>query len=829
MMRAARIFAFPYLVTLPCLVTLLLSDPADPRQRVGPQPDGSFLLVTGWRLRPAGAQVPLDTLPLSIAPAPDGNRLVILNAGYNPPSLSLLDPAAAREIARTPVPDAWLGLAFHPNGNRLYVGGAAQAAVFEFLYTPARLTLARTFPVVPPEKRTARDFIGDVTLSPDGRLLYAADLYRDSILVLNPQSGMVIERYSTGRRPYRIRFHPNGSSFFVTSWTDGTLLQHDTRTGGVLAKLRLGPHTTDMILGPGPAPDEEGRREFPLRLFVAASNTNNVYVVGITETARLQLLEIIDVAMTRRQPAGMTPSALALSPDNQRLFVVCSDANAVAVVDITGPQSRLLGFIPTGWYPTAAHLLADGTLVVLNGKGLGSYPNPKGPNPARPAPPDAPSPQFVGALQTGSAQFVPPLDDERLAAYTATVFANSPYQDLRLIDAGVPPGNPIPNRPGDPSPIEYVVYILKENRTYDQILGDIETGHGDPSLCLFGENVTPNHHKLAREFVLLDNFYVNGDVDADGRHWSTAAIAPDYVQKLWPATYARRRPLDDFLGREPTALPPAGFLWSNAAQAGISLRNYGLFVTNREKPTSDGIHVLAVRDPILARVTNLRFRGLDPDYPDLERARVFLQDLAEFERTGNMPQLTLIHLGNDHAAGLAPGRISPRSALADNDYALGLVVEALTRSRFWPKMAIFVLEDDAHDGPDHVDSHRSLAFVISPYTRRRTLDSTFYNTASVLRTIELILGLRPMTVFDAAARPMHTVFQPRPDLRPYAAEKPRIPLDERNPPSTGQIARSACLVPSPSTRPYHGPLDPGAWPRFARWQPPLLKLGPLTR
>jgi len=765
-------------------------------ERVGPLPDGSFLLSSGWRLRPAGRQVALDTLPMAVTIAPDGRRLLVLNGGYNPPSLSVLDVAAQREITRVRAPDAWLGLAFAPKGNRVYVGGGSQAAVFEFEYSAGRLTPGRSFPVVPADKRTVRDFIGDVRLSPDGRALYAADLYNDSIVVLNPQTGALVERYKTGRRPYRILFHPDGRFFFVTSWTDGTLLQHDAQTGGVLSRMRLGAHASDMIWAPGPPPDEEGNREFLRRLFVAAANTNNVYAVGVSETGRLQLLEVINVAMTPRQPAGMTPSALALGPDGKRLFVVCSDANAVAIADISEAQSHVLGFIPAGWYPTAAAVLADGTLVVLNGKGVRSYPNPRGPNPARRLSPEQQAfgePQFVARIQQGTAQFVPPFSDEQLDAYTAAVLANSPYRDAKLVDAGTPKDSPIPSRPGDPSPIQYVIYIVKENRTYDQVLGDIKEGNGDPSLCLFGEEVTPNHHKLARQFALLDNFYVNADVSADGHQWSAAAIAPDYVQKLWPNSYARRRRLNDYQGQEPTATPPAGYLWTNAAAAGVSLRNYGHFVTNRDRPAEDGTQVLVVRDSVLARVTNLHYRGFDVDYPDLERAKIFLKDLADFERTGEMPQLIVMRLGNDHTAGLSPGRIAPRSAVADNDYALGLIVEALTHSRFWPRMAIFVLEDDAQNGPDHVDSHRSPAFVISPYVRRRIVDSTMYNTTSMLRTIELILGLRPMTHFDAAARPMAGLFQSQPDLTPYAAEKPRIRLDERNPGGSSLAARSLRL------------------------------------
>ncbi len=793
------------------------------REQVGALSGGGFLLPSGWRIRPAGTQVPVDTLPLALAAAPDGRHLLVLNGGYNPPTVSVLAIAPPRELARVRVPDGWLGLAFAPKGDRVYVGGGSQAAVFEFLYSAANLTAARTFPVAAPDKRTVRDFIGDVTFSPDGRMLYAADLYNDAVVVINPQSGMAVERHKTGRRPYRILFHPDGGSFFVTSWTDGTLLVHDTQTGGVLTRMRLGAHTTDMVLAPGPPPDQEGESEFPHRLFVAAANTNNVYVVGVSATRRLQLLEVINVAMTPRQPAGMTPSALALSPDQKRLFVVCSDANAVAVVDVSEAQSRVLGFVPTGWYPTAARVLPDGTLVVLNGKGLRSYPNPRGPNPTRRLPPEQQAfgePQYVARMQTGTVQFVPPFDNEQLAAYTATVLANSPYRDAKLVDAGTPPGNPVPARPGDPTPIEHVVYIVKENRTYDQVLGDMKEGNGDPSLCLFGEEVTPNHHKLAREFVLLDNFYVNADVSADGHQWSAAAISPDYVEKLWPNSYARRRRLNDYQGLEPTATPPAGYIWTNAAAAGISMRNYGHFVTNRTQPAEDGTQVLVVRDPVLARVTNLHYRGFDVDYPDVERARVFLKDLAEFERTGQMPRLILMRLGNDHTAGATPGRIAPRSAVADNDYALGMIVEAISRSRFWPKTAIFVLEDDAQNGPDHVDSHRSPAFVISPYVRRRVVDSTMYNTTSMLRTIELILGLRPMTHFDAAARPMASVFQSTPDLTPYTAEKPRIPLDERNPGASPLAARSLRLDFSEADRIDDEELNQILWAMLRGTPPP---------
>ena len=764
---------------------LVCSQPA-PRERVGPLPGGGFLLNTGWRLQPVGKQIPLDTFPMSTALSPDGRYLLVLNGGYKPPTIIVLDAATGRETNRARLADGWLGLAFSPKGDRVYVGGGSRSAVFEFSFANGVLEATRTFPVVAPDKRTHVDFIGDVTLSPDGRLIYAADLYHDSVVVINPQSGMLIDRFQTGRRPYRILFHPDGKSFFVTSWTDGSVGHYDTASGNQLATVRLGPHPTDMVWAAGKSdPSIEGEGAYAARLFIAASNTNSVYSLGVSEGKELHLIETINTAMTPRQPAGMTPSALALAPGGKRLFVVCSDANVVAVVNISEERSHVDGFIPTGWYPTATRVLPNGTLVVLNGRGLGSHPNPHGPNPTlRPEASHQGDPgivEYVGRIQTGTASFIDRFTDNQLETYTKAALGNSAYRDEKL---DLP--NPFP-------PIEHVIYIVKENRSYDQVLGDIKEGNGDPSLVLFGEKVTPNEHKIARQFVLLDNFYVNGDVSADGHSWSTAAIGTDYIQKMWPNSYANRRNHYDYEEQEPTDAPPAGYIWASAAGAGISMRNYGYMAQNRPQAASDGTQIEMVRDPVLKSVTNLRYRDFDLDYPDVERVKVFLADLTDFEKSGVMPRLMFMRLGNDHTHGTQSGKLSPISMNADNDYALGMLVEAVSKSRFWTSTAIFVLEDDAQNGPDHVDSHRSPAFLISPYVKHKAVDSSMYNTASMLRTMELILGLRPMTQFDAAARPMSAAFQATADPAPYEAEKPRVPLDERNPLHSATAARSSRL------------------------------------
>lgn len=789
-------------LSLPALLCLtagwLASQPPQP-ERVGPLPEGGFLLNSGWLLRPAGEQIPLSTMPMASALSPDGKFLAILQGGYLPPSVSIHDPATLRKISEITLPDAWLGLAFAPQGGLLYVSGGSRAAIYELALLPdGRLEKRREFPVVSEKDRTHADFLGDLALSPDGRLIYAAALHRDTICVVNPQSGMVIERWKTAHRPYRILFHPDGKSFFVTGWGDGSLRQHFADSGEEVARYSTGPQPMDMVWRLKPPAVEQGEPQLPYtaRLFVAVSGSNLVQVFGLGPGGLLSRVESISVALFRDFPevAGMTPSALALSPSEDHLYVVCSDANAVARVNLRGRRSVVEGFIPVGWYPLAARVLPSGRLMVLNGRGGGSFPNRQGPNPlVRRAVlhQGNVAVEYVAAIQRGSATLLDEPAPDQLAQLTQRVLDNAPWRLTRPMQS--PPESHPLAKTGDESPIRHVIYVVKENRTYDQVLGDLGIGNGDPSLTLFGEDVTPNHHRLARDFVLLDNFYVNADVSADGHNWSSAAIAPAYVQRMWPNSYAARRRHYDYEGGERAALPPAGYIWSNAILAGISFRNYGWWTSNITPAPPSGRQIASVRDPSLARHTNMDFRGFDMDYSDVDRVKVFLKDLEEFERRGQMPRLITLRIGNDHTSGVAAGKIAPKSAVADNDLALGMLVEAVSKSRFWPATAIFVLEDDAQNGSDHVDSHRAPAFVISPYTRGRGVDSTMYNTVSMLRTIEHILGLRPMTIHDATARPMWAAFLARPDLRPYQAEKPRVPLNERNPQSSPLAARSASL------------------------------------
>ncbi len=782
--------------TLLCLAaaaagTLLMQDvgQAPAPEHVGPLANGGFLLNSGWTIRPAGVQVAVDTFPMSSAVSNGGKYLLVLNGGYNPPCISVIDIAQKQEVGRIRLPDAWLGLAVSPKNNLVYVGGGSQATIYELSLNPdtGALTQSRKFSAIADPRTRSAAFIGDVAVSPDAHLLYAADLAGDSIAVVNLQSGQLIDRWKTGRRPYRIVVSPGGHQLVVSSWADAAIYQHDANTGAILAKTRVASHPTDMVWLPKPAVGEEAQSNYIGRLFVAAANTNNAYSFGVTRDGQLNMIEDINVSLTPLHPLGMTPSSVALGKNGNRLYIACSDANAIAVADISSEHTRVLGFIPTGWYPTSVRVLDDNQLVVLSGKGLGSHPNPNGPVPTKPNKPlyqggPVNAPGYVAHIQTGTAAFLPPVTEEALASYTQTVVENSPYRDDMIY-------GPIQDEQeayfahleNHPSPIQHVIYMIKENRTYDQVLGDMEKGNGDKSLNLFGEQVTPNLHQLAREFILYDNFYENADVSADGHNWSNAAIAPDYTVKLWPNQYAGRRKTYDFEGGEPANLPPAGYIWNNALQAGISIRDYGEWVTDIPLNAVTGARqVEKANDPALQPYVDMNFRSFDLDYSDLDRAKEFIREWNDYDAKGQAPQLLIMRMPNDHTKGARAGALSPLSYNAQNDYGVGMIVDAVSHSKLWSTTAIFIIEDDAQNGPDHVDSHRAPAWVISPYTHRGMVDSTMYNQTSVLRTMELILGLRPMTHFDAAAHPMFTDFSRQPDTRPFSVVQPKTSLSERN-------------------------------------------------
>jgi hypothetical protein len=463
------------------------------------------------------------------------------------------------------------------------------------------------------------------------------------------------------------------------------------------------------------------------------------------------------------------------------LFVANADNNNLAVFNIANiGQAQPLGFIPVGWYPTSVRYNpADKRLYVANGKGDRSFANPQGPNPNVPANQQTLR-AYVAQLMRGTLGVIDlPESPEWMAAYSKDAYGCSPLKADQGVTAVRPADSPIPGKAGDRSPIKNVIYIIKENRTYDQVFGDVKEGNGDPNLCLFPERVTPNHHKLAREFVLLDNLYCDGEVSADGHEWSMGAYATDFVEKVWPLVY---RPGDKKKigypseGNYPVATPAGGYIWDRCAEAKVTYRSYGEWIENGKTPSDPG----KARSKALEGHFDPMFRGFDMAYSDQKRADRFLEELKGFEEKGEMPHFIVLRLPNDHTAGTRVGSPTPTAYVADNDLALGRVVEGVSKSRFWKETAIFVIEDDAQNGPDHVDAHRTVSLVISPWTKRHHVDSTMYSTASLLRTMELILGLKPMSQYDAAARPMYASFQAKADETPYVHVVPEVDLKAKN-------------------------------------------------
>lgn len=769
----------------------LLAIPQEPVQHVGKLPDGGWLLTTGWRIAPEGIQVPLpqDTLPMNMVMHPDGKSLFILNGGYLPPSVVILNTANLKDASRIARKDAdaWLGLALNKAGDRVYVPEATLGTVQEFSYVNGEVKPLRSFRLFPgpqlnkdgkPIKSTASktDYLGDATVSPDGKWLYVANMQASLVHTIDLQSGDVSRKWPTGKHPYKLL--ATAGKLYTSNWGDESVTIIDPATGKQAITFKTGSHPTDMLLSGG-------------KLYVACANTNSVFVhepdTGIVR-------ERINIALHPKSPPGSTPNALAISPDAKRLYVANADNNAVAVVDLpergVNEPSRVAGFIPTGWYPTAVAVSGDGRrLYIANGKGEHSWPNSPDAMATTPYQEGSSRPSYVGSLQKGSISVVEIPQGDQLKVLTERVIANSPYRD-ELLQMAHGKSNVVPNKVGDPSPVKHVIYVIKENRTYDQMMGDMKEGNGDPRLTVFGEAVTPNHHKLAREFVLLDNFYVNADVSSDGHAWSMGAIASDFTAKLWPAGYGGRRPHYDSEGEDENGTAGGGWLFNAAAKANLSFRTYGEWVHN---PTN-------VNDPVTPNDKSLtegmydpHYRTFDTSYSDQKRMDEWMKEFAEYEKNGNMPRLEIVRLPNDHTGGTRPGVPTPRANVADNDLALGRLVEALSKSRYWKDTVVFVLEDDAQSGPDHIDSHRSPGFVISSWTRKGVTDSTLYSTVSMLRTMGLILGFQPMSQYDAGALPMHSVFLDKPDLRPYELAKPTFDILETNQPTAPMAQESSKL------------------------------------
>jgi YVTN family beta-propeller protein len=758
------------------------------RTVAGLQPNGD-LLFNGWGVSPAGEHVRLQgDMPLEMVVAPDGRALIAVQGGFSNQGVSVVSLGGGRTTQFVPLERAWNGAAFSRDGKRLFVTGGNSGELHVLSYADGRIALEESVepapdessgpagaqprprrrrpgaprrPATPPADPTV--FLAGIAVHPETGKLYVCNEANHEVWVVDPES---LEREAVvpvGQHPHSLAFGGDRRHLYVSNWGSRSVSVIDTRTARRVRDITVGLRPNDVALSP------DGR------LFVACSGDNTVHVVQTRSLERPEApadptrripegtREILSTSLYPSSPEGSTPVGVAVSPDGKTLYVANADNNDVMVVDIENPIiSEVEGFIPTGWYPTAVAVSPDNrTVFIGNGKGLRSRANhpPQTSDPRRLHKP--PTFDYIGRIFEGSVSVVRRPESEDLARLTQQVRRNSPYTPETLRQAPVTSNSVIPDQVGEPCPIKHVLYIIKENRTYDQLLGDFRdakgrrAGNGDPNLVMYGEDVGPNHHQLARDYVLLDNLYCNGEVSVDGHSWSDAAIATDYNQRRWIMSYSQHGQIP---GNDEMEVPSAGYLWDLCRRHGISYKNYG-----------EGA----------ARVPTVN-RGTWPAGRDMNRVDGWIADLKRAEQTGDLPRFMIMSLGEDHTRGTTPGANTPDACVASNDIGLGKIVEAASRSKFWKEMAIFVIEDDAQNGPDHVDAHRTVGLVISPWARRGVVDSTLYTTASMIRTMELILGLPPLTQYDAGATPMFNSFQKRSQLTAYIPKTPRVDVNAIN-------------------------------------------------
>ncbi|HXH99287.1 MAG TPA: bifunctional YncE family protein/alkaline phosphatase family protein [Sphingobacteriaceae bacterium] len=719
-------------------------------------------LPNGWSLSPTGRSLRLGDLPLNIQISSSQKLMAVTNNGQSKQTIQLINPKTEKILHEQSIGKSWYGLKFSSDEKKLYASGGNDNIILVYPINNHKLLPADTLVLGNPWPAEKICPTG-IDVDDKSRKLYTVTKEDNSLYVIDLTTKKVIKKTNLGHEAYSCILSPDKNELYISLWGGDKVAVYDTRSHKVVSEIVTESHPNELI--------QTKNGKF---LFAANANDNSVSVIDIK--AR-KVIEVISAAMYPSKLTGSTTNGLALSPDEKTLYIANANNNCLAVFNVTTPgKSSSKGFIPTGWYPTNVRTSGK-KIFVSNGKGFTSMANPNGPQPVKKTDNsgvhtgivEQKEVQYIGGLFKGTLSIIDQPNESLLRLFTKQVYANTPFnKQLETVSKGLA-GNPVPNRAGIKSPIKHVFYVIKENRTYDQVLGDMKEGNGDPYLCIFPERVTPNHHALAREFVLLDNFYVDAEVSADGHNWSMAAYANDYIEKTWPTSYGGRGGSYDYEGSRKIAYPRDGFMWDYCQRAGVSYRTYGEFTRNGDS------NVKSLKGHVAAKYPDYNL-----DIKDIARVAIFKADLDSLLAINAVPQFSTIRLGNDHTSGQRMGKISPTAAVADNDLALGQLVEYLSNTHIWKETAIFVLEDDAQNGPDHVDAHRSPAFVISPYSKRNTVIHNSYSTSGMLRTMELILGLPPMSQYDAAAVPMSDCFISTPDFKPYKARPANVDLEERN-------------------------------------------------
>jgi len=710
-------------------------------------------LPTGVRLDPAGEAVDLGSLPISLVLAPERGKAVVVLSGWREQGVQVVDLKTRKVTQKLLQDGAFYGAAFSPDGHRLCVSGGNTDMLFVYAWKDGAATIENKFELAKAKTAdgTGTSYPAGLAFSPNGKFVYVAEDVGDRLAVVNAATGEITQRFSTDHYPYGIALTADGQ-VFVSAWGGSTVSQFRIVADGSLAylgRIEVGRHPSALAV--------KGTR-----LYVTLAGSDRVAVV---DTRLRRVARYLHDAAPGAPPEGSTPNAVALTSDAKRMLVAEADNNAVAVFDVA--TGKLLGRVPTDWYPTAV-AEDNGELLVLSGKGHGTHANPDGPVPLTNWPNEKPTAYTLGQLN-GSLRVLPSaMTETQLAAFTERVAAANNWQQ-RLAARRYPP-------------FHHVVYIIKENRTYDQVLGDLKDGDGDASLLFFPDiTITPNHHALARRFGLFDRFFVNAEVSSQGHIWSTAAYVTNYGEKVVPSGYAGKR--TDMDGEESDE-PERGFLWTLATRDGITFRDYGEMVK--------GNPGWPVTQHDLGADVNPDYVPMDLVTQDQKRADVWIAELQRYVRDGNMPQLEVMWLPMDHLAAGRPGKCTPRACMADNDLALGRIVQALSHSRYWKDTVIFVVEDDAQAGPDHTDSHRAPFYAISAYNRSGTVHR-FINTTDVIAAIEDVLGMGRLSKFDYFSRSLADIFTPAPDPTPYDPIVPTQDLSEKNPQNTAAARMSEGL------------------------------------
>ena len=720
-------------------------------------------LPNGWKLSSAGKSFGLGDLPLNIAVSNSKKFVAVTNNGVSAHSIMLIDVKSERVIDSVIIPKAWYGLAFSPDDQFLYAAGGHDNKIVRYeiiqnkLNKKDEIVLGAVWP-----NRIAPS---GITFDAKRQKIYVVTRDNRSLYVIDAKTQKIDKQFGLDGEAYMSAMSTDSKELYISCWGCDHVLVFDLTMQAWKAPIKVGDNPNEMLVSPN------GQQ-----LYVCNANDNTVSVINLKTK---KVIETLDVALYPNSPSGSTTNGLAMDPIKKSLYIANADNNCLAVFDVSTPgKSVPKGFIPVGWFPTNVKFI-NNKIWVTNGKGNTSLANPYGPRPIKNgeevilhgADVNAPKEvQYIGSMFKGTMSVIARPAEKDLQGYSKAVYRNASYSPTKsdLADKEAP-GFPIPMKMGQKSPIKYVFYVIKENRTYDQVLSDVKGGNGDTTLLLFGRKYTPNQHAIAEKFVLLDNFYVDSEVSADGHQWSMGAYATDYMEKSWPTSYGGK---GGGIYGEPeknVVLNKSGYIWDLCNRYGVTFRTYGEFVTNGKATI-----------PVLDKHFHPTFPSYSLAIMDTTRLRIWKTEFETMVKENRVPQFNTLRLGNDHTEGLRIGRPTPYAHVADNDYAVGLLIETLSKSPIWNETAVFILEDDAQNGADHVDAHRSTAYVAGGFVKRNYVDHTAYSTSSMLRTMELILGLSPMSQYDAAAMPMWRSFDSVAKPSDFKAITPNVDLRTKN-------------------------------------------------